>query len=126
MKATLILIENDADHAEAKALVERLMRSEDRSDRARMVAQARLVESYERSRWSRGVPVLPELLRYLMDQHDLSRADLVPLLGTASRVSEVLRGKRGLSMTMVKRLRDRFHVSADVLIPAARSRKRAA
>ena len=126
MKATLILIENDADHAEAKALVERLMRSEDRSDRARMVAQACLVESYERSRWFRGVPALPELLRYLMDQHDLSRADLVPLLGTASRVSEVLRGKRGLSMTMVKRLRDRFHVSADVLIPAARSRKRAA
>ncbi len=126
MKATLIVIENDADHAEAMALVERLMRSEDRSDRARMVAQARLVESYERSRWSREFPPLPELLRYLMDQHALSRADLVPLLGTASRVSEVLRGKRGLSMTMVKRLRDRFHVSADVLIPVARSRKRAA
>ncbi len=89
MKATLIVIENDEDHAEAMALVERLMRSEARSDRARMVAQARLIESYERSRWSRERPALPDLLRYLMDQHDLSRADLVPLLGTPSRVSEV-------------------------------------
>ncbi len=36
--------------------------------------------------------ILPDLLIYLMDyQHGLSRADLVPLLGTPSRVSEVLR-----------------------------------
>jgi HTH-type transcriptional regulator/antitoxin HigA len=64
-----------------------------------------------------------------MDQHELSRADLAPLLGTASRVSEVLSGKRELSMTMVRRLRERFHVSADLLIsprPAARARKRMA
>ena len=43
-------------------------------------------------------------------------ADLVPLVGTPSRVSEVLSGKRELSMTMVKRLRERFHISADLLI----------
>jgi HTH-type transcriptional regulator/antitoxin HigA len=54
-----------------------------------------------------------------MDQHDLTRADLIPLLGTASRVSEVLSGKRELSMPMVKRLRDRFHIPADLLIPAS-------
>jgi hypothetical protein len=43
MKATLIVIENDADHAEAKALVEKLMRSSEPADLARMTAQARLV-----------------------------------------------------------------------------------
>jgi HTH-type transcriptional regulator / antitoxin HigA len=53
----------------------------------------------------------------LMDQHGLSRADMVPILGTASRVSEVLSGKKGLSMTMVQRLRARFGVPADVLLP---------
>jgi HTH-type transcriptional regulator/antitoxin HigA len=51
----------------------------------------------------------------------LTRADLVPLLGTASRVSEVMSGKRELSMTMVKRLRERFHVPADLLILASES-----
>ena len=37
-------------------------------------------------------------------QHGLTRADMVPILGTPSRVSEVLRGKKGLSMAMVQRL----------------------
>ena len=53
MKATLIVIQNDTDHAEAKALVARLMASSDRRERARMAAQARLIEAYERARWPR-------------------------------------------------------------------------
>ena len=57
------------------------------------------------------------MIRYLMDQHGLTRADLVPLLGTPSRVSEVLSGKKGLSMAMVQRLRARFRVPADLLLP---------
>jgi HTH-type transcriptional regulator/antitoxin HigA len=117
MKATLIIIQNDADHAEAKSLVEKLMRSSDSAVQARMTAQARLIEAYERTRWPRRVPSLPELLTYLMEQHGLSRADLVPLLGTASRVSEVMNGKRELSMSMIRKLRERFHISADLLIP---------
>ena len=58
-----------------------------------------------------------ELIRHLMDQHGVTRADMVPILGTPSRVSEVLRGKKGLSMAMVQRLRARFRVPADLLIP---------
>jgi HTH-type transcriptional regulator/antitoxin HigA len=71
---------------------------------------------------TRRRPALPELLAYLMDQHGLARADLVPLLGTASRVSEVLNGKRELSMSMVRKLRERFQISADLLIPVKRPR----
>jgi HTH-type transcriptional regulator/antitoxin HigA len=122
MKATLIIIENDNDHAQAKALIDELMGSEDAADRVRMVAQARLIEAYERSRWPRRRVTLPDLLTYLMDQHGLSRADLVPLLGIASRVSEVLNGKRELSMSMVRKLRERFQISADVLISPKRPR----
>ncbi|MCL2715652.1 MAG: XRE family transcriptional regulator [Alphaproteobacteria bacterium] len=119
MKATLIIVQNQADHDSAKALVGRLMQSTDADDRARMVAQARLIEAYERTRWPRKAPPLPELLRYLMEQHGLERSDLVPLLGTASRVSEVMSGKRQLSMAMIKALRERFDVSADLLISAS-------
>ncbi len=127
MKANLIVIENDADHAEAKALIETLMTSKDPKDAVRLSAQARLIEVYERTRWPRRAPRPADILVYLMDEHDLTRSDLEPLLGTASRVSEVLNGKRDLSMTMVRRLRERFHISADVLIPRsplAKSRKR--
>lgn len=85
------------------------MDSTDPSDQARLIAQARLIEAYELNRWPRRVPTLPELLSYLMDQHGLTRTDLAELLGTASRVSEVMTGKRELSMSMVRKLRDRFH-----------------
>ena len=87
MKATLIIIQNQADHEAAKALVSKLMQSNGTADRARMVAQARLIEAYERARWPCKAPPLPDLLTYLVEQHGLTRADLVPLLGTASRVS---------------------------------------
>jgi antitoxin component HigA of HigAB toxin-antitoxin module len=53
MKTTLIVIQNEADHADAKKLIEKLMGSSDSQDRARMVAQARLVEAYERTQWPR-------------------------------------------------------------------------
>jgi HTH-type transcriptional regulator / antitoxin HigA len=67
-----------------------------------------------------------ELIRHLMDQHGRTRADMVPLLGTPSRVSEVLRGKKELSMVMVQRLRARFRVPADLLIPPPKEARRAA
>ena len=55
-----------------------------------------------------------------------TRAALVPILGTPSRVSEVLRGKKGLSMAMVQRLRARFRVPADLLLPPPKELRRRA
>jgi HTH-type transcriptional regulator / antitoxin HigA len=130
MDATLILIDSEAELARARALVEGLWDSDDPADVARLEAQARLIAAYEERQWPRRSPSTAELIRYLMDQHGLSRADLVPILGTPSRVSEVLRGKKGLSMAMVQRLRARFRVPADLLLPppekAPRRAKRAA
>jgi len=126
MEATLILIDSDAELARARALVDRLWNSADPADVARLQAQARLIAAYEESKWPRRPPSTAELIRHLMDQHGLTRADMVPLLGTASRVSEVLRGKKGLSMAMVQRLRARFQVPADLLIPAPKETQRAA
>ena len=126
MEATLILIDSDAELARARALVDRLWNSADPADVARLQAQARLITAYEESKWPRRPPSTAELIRHLMDQHGLTRADMVPLLGTPSRVSEVLRGKKELSMAMVQRLRARFLVPADLLIPAPKETRRAA
>ncbi|MFL4971804.1 MAG: type II toxin-antitoxin system HigA family antitoxin [Xanthobacteraceae bacterium] len=131
MDAVLIVIDSDAELARARALVDRLMTSDDPADLARLQAQARLVAAYEETKWPRRRPSTAEMIRYLMDQHGLTRADLVPILGTPSRVSEVLRGKKELSMAMVQRLRARFHVPAELLLPppkapGCRSTKRAA
>lgn len=131
MDATLIVIDSDAELARAHALVDRLMASEDPADIARLSAQARLIAAYEQERWPPRPPKTADVVRYLMEQHGLTRADLVPLLGTASRVSEVLRGRRELSLSMVQRLRARFRVPADLLLPppaqpSRRTAKRAA
>ena len=132
MDATLILIDSDAEFARARALVDRLWNSDDPTDVARLQAQARLIAAYEESKWPRRPPSTAELIRHLMDQHGLTRADMVPILGTPSRVSEVLRGKKGLSIAMVQRLRARFQIPADLLLPplrkasASRRTKRAA
>jgi HTH-type transcriptional regulator/antitoxin HigA len=126
MDATLIVIDSDAELVRARALVDRLWDSEDRADIARLQAQARLIAAYEESRWPRRPPSTAELIRHLMDQHALTRADMVPLLGTPSRVSEVLRGKKELSMAMVQRLRARFRVPADLLIPPPKEARRGA
>jgi HTH-type transcriptional regulator/antitoxin HigA len=117
MRMEMIVIENDADLAEAMAIVDALMVSRDQP--ARLRAQARLIEDYEKRCWSRKAPSVPDLLLYLMEQHDLTRADMAPLLGGAGRVSEALNGKAQLSMTQVRRLRSRFGIPADLLIPGA-------
>ena len=96
MDATLILIDSDAELLRARALVDQLWNSNDPADVARLEAQARLVAAYEEMKWPRRPPSVADLLRHLMDQHGLTRADLIPLLGTPSRVSEVMRGKKGL------------------------------
>jgi HTH-type transcriptional regulator / antitoxin HigA len=117
MDANLILIDCAAELARARALVDRLWDSDDPGDIARLAAQARLIAAYEESQWPRRPSSTAELIRHLMEQHGLTRADMVPILGTPSRVSEVLAGKKGLSMAMVQRLRARFNVPADLLLP---------
>jgi HTH-type transcriptional regulator/antitoxin HigA len=132
MDATLILIDSDTELTRARALVDRLWSSDDPSDIARLQAQASLIAAYEESKWPRLPPSTADLIRHLMDQHGLTRTDMVPILGSRSRVSEILRGKKGLSMAMVQRLRARFRVPAELLLPplkkapAKRARKRAA
>ena len=48
---------------------------------------------------------------------------MVPYLGTPSRVSEAPSGKKGLSLTMAPRLRARFSVPADLLLPSPEATK---
>jgi HTH-type transcriptional regulator/antitoxin HigA len=111
MDATLILIDSHAELARARALVDRIRASEAPADIARLHAQAHLIAAYEDRKWPRRPPSTADLIRHLTDQHNLTRADVVPILGTPSRASEVLEGKKELSMAMVQRLRARFQRS---------------
>ena len=116
MKTEVIVIENERDLRAAQALVESLGRSRRAADIARLRAQALLLEAYESARWPMK-PVSPAaLIRYAMEQHGMAPADMVPIFGTRSRVSEVLNGKRPLTVAMIRRLRDQLGLPADLLI----------
>jgi HTH-type transcriptional regulator/antitoxin HigA len=65
-----------------------------------------------------------ELIKLMMDQQNLKKKDLIPYIGSASKVTEVLNGKRNLSLSMIRRLSEGLGIPADVLIQAP-ERKRA-
>jgi HTH-type transcriptional regulator/antitoxin HigA len=56
-----------------------------------------------------------DVLRFLMEEHDLTQSDL-PEIGSQGVVSEILRGKRELNVRQIRALARRFHVSPGVFI----------
>src|SRR5437588_7279031 len=61
-----------------------------------------------------------EAIKFRMEQQGLTRRDLKPLIGTRTRVAEVLNRKRGLSISMIRRLHQGLGISAEVLIQPSR------
>ncbi len=51
-----------------------------------------------------------------MESRGLTRADLLPYLGSKERVSEILSHKRGLSLAMIRRLHVGLGIPADLLV----------
>lgn len=57
-----------------------------------------------------------DVLRHLMEAHNMNQHDLVPIFGNKSTVSEVLSGKRQLALAHIKKLSQHFGVPADVFM----------
>ncbi len=81
-----------------------------------------LVEAYAAEHFPIPVPDDPiEVLKYYMESRGITRSALAPLMGGKERVSDVLNGKRGLSLEMIRRLHDQLGIPAELLIkPVAR------
>ena len=86
---------------------------------------ATLVEVYERAHHPIDPPAPIEAIKFRMTQQGLTRKDLQPLIGTRTRVAEVLNRKRGLSIGMIRRLHRALGISADVLIRPSRKERAA-
>jgi HTH-type transcriptional regulator/antitoxin HigA len=75
-----------------------------------------LIEDYDRKHYPLA-PVQPhKMLAFLLEQRGLEPHDLWPVLGSKSRVSEILSGKRALSKVHAKKLAAFFRVPVDLLI----------
>jgi HTH-type transcriptional regulator / antitoxin HigA len=92
-------------------------------DGDRLDILATLVDAYETEHCPMDPPDPIAAIKFRMEQQGLSRKDLESVLGTRTRVSEVLNRKRGLSINMIRRLHDKLGISANVLIrPTVRKR----
>jgi HTH-type transcriptional regulator/antitoxin HigA len=126
MTTELKPIRTDADHQTALAELERLWGARTGSPEGdRLDVLATLIDAYEARRYPMDPPDPIEAIRFRMAQQGITRKDLEPMIGTRARVAEVLNGRRGLSLGMIRRLHDQLGISADVLIRTTRRGKAA-
>lgn len=113
------IIKNKTEHGKAMNRIAELM-STDPSPGSAAGAElellAHLVQDYETKNHDIGLPTPLEAIRFRMDQQNLRPKDLVPYFGSSSRVSEVLNGKRQLTMEMVRKLNKGLGIPAEVLV----------
>ena len=114
-------IKTDADHRAALMEIERLMDAEkDTADGDRLDVLATLVEAYEAKRFPIDPPDPVAAIEFRMEQRGLTRKDLEPMIGGRGRVSEVLSGKRALSLVMIRRLHEGLGIPAEALLGVGR------
>jgi HTH-type transcriptional regulator/antitoxin HigA len=78
-----------------------------------------LVEIYEKENYPVPPPSSIEAIKFRMDQMGMTQRDLIPILGSRSRVSEVLSGKRPLTLAMIRALRKHLDIPAETLLQAS-------
>ena len=118
---SVILVKTKADHIAAKVRVRALMETGRHDDE--IAAQARLIQDYEHSHFPIPSPDPIDALLFRMEQEGIDRRGLCDLLGaTTGRVSEVLAGRRPLSINMIRVLHDKLGIPGDILIKASRKR----
>jgi HTH-type transcriptional regulator / antitoxin HigA len=81
-----------------------------------------LVESYEDKAYPINLPDPITALRFRMEQGGLKPKDLIPYIGSKSKVSEVLSGRRSLSLTMIRKLVAGLHFPPEVALAEAKAK----
>ncbi len=110
-------IKNKKDYEATLKKIESLMDAKRNSpDFDELEVLSILVEKYEDEHFPINSPDPIESIKFRMEQMGLSQSDLVPVIGSRSKVSEVLSGKRGLSVRMIRALHDRLKIPAEILI----------
>jgi HTH-type transcriptional regulator / antitoxin HigA len=83
-----------------------------------------LIETYEREHYPIDLPDPIEAIKFRLEQKGKDSRALVGIIGQRTRVYEVMRGKRPLSLNMIRNLHEKLGIPAEVLIqPTGRRRK---
>lgn len=114
-------IRSEKDYGRALAEVEQLWGAKLGTPAGdRLDVLATLIDAYEAARHPVDPPDPVEAIKFRMEQLGLTRKDLEPMIGTRTRVAEVLNRRRRLSIAMIRKLHTGLGISAEVLIRDAR------
>jgi HTH-type transcriptional regulator/antitoxin HigA len=83
-----------------------------------------LTDRYESVNFPMGTPSPVRFIQFMLEQKGLTRKDLEPMIGSRARVSEVLSGKRSLTLNMIRKLHQGLDIPAEYLLgPLAEPKK---
>ena len=124
---TIKPIKTEADHTAALREIERLWGTAEGTPAGdRLDVLTTLVEAYEQAHFPIDPPDPIEAIKFRLEQQGRDQKALVGVIGSRTRVHEVLRRDRALSLAMIRRLNKSLHIPAEVLIRPIRKRKRRA
>lgn len=113
------IIKTDDQYRAYLAEVDRLAADDpapETADGDRLELLAKLVEDYEKGRFQFNRPDPIDAIRFRMEEQGLRQKDLALLLGGRNRVSEVLAGKRPLTVAAIRALSAALHIPTDLLV----------
>jgi len=114
---TVNLIKNKKDYKKALNRLEEIFDSKKgTAEGDELEILSLLIENYENKRFSIEAPNPIDAIRFRMEQLGYNQSDLVGIVGSKSKVSEVLNKKRKLSIKMIRRLNNKLSIPAEVLI----------
>jgi HTH-type transcriptional regulator / antitoxin HigA len=120
-------IKTEADYDSALVEIAKLMGAEEGTTAGdQLDVLVTLVEAYEARHWRIDPPDPIDVLNVRLDEGRLTRQKLELILGSRSRVSEILHRKRPLTLTMIRRLHSQLGISAESLIQPITQKKRRA
>jgi HTH-type transcriptional regulator / antitoxin HigA len=118
-------IKTDADHEAALKEIERLWgAAEGTKDGDRLEILIALAENYEEAHFPMDMPDPIEAIKFRLEQQGVDKKALIGIIGNRTRVYEVLRRDRALSLTMIQKLNQQLKIPAESLIRPIRVRKK--
>src|SRR6266704_2408082 len=120
-------IKSERDYEQALQRVESLWKSpEGSAESDELDVLATLIEAYEREHYPVDLPDPVEAIKFRLEQEGKDSRALIGVIGQRTRVYEALRGKRSLSLNMIRELHDKFGIPANVLIQPGRTQWKSA
>ena len=109
-------IKNEKDYVRTLSYIESLMDAKPNTPQMdELEVLTTLVEAYEEQHYKIEMPDPIEAIKFRMEQEGLKQKDLVAIVGSKSRVSEILNKKRKLTIDMIRNLHTQLHIPIESL-----------